>query len=80
MYEVMNLFSDCKNCGCDSFGRIGSSCDDNGHCNCKPNFMGIKCNQCAPERNHVNQKYQTLSNKTSIEGRGSLLNYGCRRN
>lgn len=29
---------------------MGQSCDDNGHCTCKSNFMGIKCDKCAPNR------------------------------
>ena len=29
---------------------MGQSCDGNGHCTCKPNFMGIKCDRCAPDR------------------------------
>ena len=37
-------------CGCDNIGSTRLSCSDTGICNCKPNFVGDKCNQCAPER------------------------------
>ena len=34
-------------CNCDVQGSIDVSCDDNGKCNCKVNFAGDKCNECA---------------------------------
>ncbi|QQP36309.1 Uncharacterized protein FKW44_021362, partial [Caligus rogercresseyi] len=37
-------------CQCDTLGSRGVSCDDNGICSCLSNFIGTKCNQCAPER------------------------------
>ena len=37
-------------CNCDYSGSRGSSCDDNGICLCNNNFVGAKCDQCAPQR------------------------------
>ena len=37
-------------CGCDSLGSKGVSCDDGGVCNCKKDFVGMKCDTCAPDR------------------------------
>ena len=37
-------------CGCDSVGSNGMSCTDNGICDCKENFVGEKCDECAAER------------------------------
>lgn len=33
-------------CECSSQGSIGISCDNEGKCKCKPNFMGITCDKC----------------------------------
>lgn len=33
-------------CDCNSQGSIGVSCDNDGKCKCKPNFMGTRCDQC----------------------------------
>jgi hypothetical protein len=33
-------------CDCDSQGSIGVSCDNEGKCMCKPNFMGTRCDKC----------------------------------
>ena len=37
-------------CSCDNMGSTRESCSDTGVCDCKPNFVGEKCNECAPER------------------------------
>ena len=33
-------------CNCENPGSIGVSCDDEGKCQCKPNFDGSKCEKC----------------------------------
>ena len=35
-------------CDCDTFGSNGTSCNENGQCNCLQNFDGNKCNVCKP--------------------------------
>ena len=36
-----------RDCGCNMDGSEDKLCDDAGQCECKPNFMGSKCNRCA---------------------------------
>ena len=37
-------------CDCDSIGSTRMSCSDTGVCDCKPNFVGKQCDECAPDR------------------------------
>ncbi|XP_060515754.1 laminin subunit beta-1 isoform X2 [Cylas formicarius] len=42
------VFDGAKLCECDPTGSISKICDlFGGHCNCKPNVVGRKCNKCA---------------------------------
>lgn len=34
-------------CGCNEIGMQNNACDSVGQCNCKRNFRGTKCDQCA---------------------------------
>ncbi|XP_038056132.1 laminin subunit alpha-2-like [Patiria miniata] len=39
----------CQECRCDEDGAISSFCDrETGQCECKPNVIGLSCDQCAP--------------------------------
>ena len=42
------LISEC-NC---NVGSIDNTCDNNGQCNCKANFMNEKCDACASDFVH----------------------------
>ena len=35
-----------KECDCNEDGSNGNTCDDNGLCSCKANFMNDKCDTC----------------------------------
>ncbi len=37
-------------CNCDALGSRGVTCDDSGTCTCHSNFVGTKCDKCAPAR------------------------------
>jgi hypothetical protein len=42
-------YPDCVPCSCDLHGSLGLSCDQTGgQCVCKSNFIGEKCQECAP--------------------------------
>jgi laminin alpha 3/5 len=42
-------YPDCIPCSCDMHGSLGLSCDQTtGQCVCKSNFIGNKCQECAP--------------------------------
>ena len=49
-YIKSNTFYILPGCNCDSIGSTRMSCSDTGVCECKSNFVGDKCSQCAPER------------------------------
>ena len=40
----------CLGCECDSMGSTRESCSDTGVCDCKENFVGEKCSECAKDR------------------------------
>ena len=42
----LELIFSFKACDCNEHGSNGTSCDDNGICSCKANFMGNKCDTC----------------------------------
>lgn len=37
----------CKACECNPDGSLSMSCNINGVCQCFPNVLGAKCDQCA---------------------------------
>ena len=34
-------------CKCNKGVKEGKGCNNSGQCDCKPNFTGVKCDQCA---------------------------------
>ena len=44
IYEKVSFLA----CNCIGPGTINSSCDSNGICFCKTNFIGSKCTKCKP--------------------------------
>ena len=49
MSVTLSNFTYCSEftvCRCDSMGSTSKQCNANGTCNCKPYFMGSKCNEC----------------------------------
>ncbi|NWY42395.1 LAMC2 protein, partial [Sylvia atricapilla] len=38
----------CLPCLCHPWGSLGTQCDNDGRCSCKPGAMGNKCDQCQP--------------------------------
>lgn len=38
----------CESCNCNLSGSVSDACDSSdGQCLCKPNFSGLKCDECA---------------------------------
>ena len=41
--SIYDFYSDC---GCSNTGSTGQTCKGNGKCDCKPNYIGVKCDEC----------------------------------
>lgn len=46
LYHITQLVCVCEVCGCSSVGTLPEVCDASGHCLCKPEFDGPRCEQC----------------------------------
>ena len=38
----------CSACNCDEKGSVHLDCDNQGVCECQPNVVGNRCDQCRP--------------------------------
>ena len=69
LYVICNYYCSCllsqfSACNCNKDGSTGSSCDDNGVCSCKPNFINDKCDECADGYFH----FPRCESKSTVPG------------